>query len=96
MIAADVFVYLGALEPVFEGARRVLEPGGVFCFSVEALDDASGDCLLLPSLRYAHSAPYLRRLAAAHGFEVAALEEHPLRRDERAPVRGLYAWLVGQ
>ncbi|MFM7531412.1 MAG: methyltransferase domain-containing protein, partial [Rubrivivax sp.] len=36
--AADVFVYLGALEPVFEGVMRVLEPGGVFAFSVEAAD----------------------------------------------------------
>lgn len=96
VVAGDVFIYVGRLEAVFAGVARVLAPGGVFCFSVEALDDAAGDCLLLPSLRYAHSAPYLRRLAAAHGFEIAALEEHPLRRDERAPVRGLYAWMLRQ
>jgi predicted TPR repeat methyltransferase len=42
VVAADVFVYLGALEPVFEGVKRVLQPGGVFCFSVEAWDDVSG------------------------------------------------------
>jgi predicted TPR repeat methyltransferase len=96
VVAGDVFIYVGRLEAVFEGVARVLEPGGMFCFSVEALDDAIGDCLLQPSLRYAHSAGYLRQLADAQGFEVAALEEHPLRRDERAPVRGLYAWLVGQ
>jgi predicted TPR repeat methyltransferase len=41
-VAADVFVYLGALEPVFGGVRRVLEPGGVFCFSVEAWDGQTG------------------------------------------------------
>lgn len=96
VVAGDVFIYVGQLEAVFAGVARALVPGGVFCFSVEALDDAAGDCRLLPSLRYAHSAAYLRRLAATHGFEIAALEEHPLRRDERAPVRGLYAWLLRQ
>ncbi len=94
VVAADLFIYVGRLEAVFAGVRRVLEPAGVFCFSVEHLDDALGDCALLPSLRYAHSAAYLRRLAREHGFVVAALEERALRRDERAPVRGLYAWLV--
>lgn len=94
VVAADLFIYVGRLEPVFEGVRRVLEPTGVFCFSVERLDDAQGDCALQPSLRYAHSRAYLQRLAQENGFAVATLEEHPLRRDERAPVRGLYAWLV--
>jgi predicted TPR repeat methyltransferase len=94
VVAADLFIYVGRLEAVFSGVRRVLEPEGVFCFSVERLDDAQGDCALLPSLRYAHSAAYLQRLAREHGFAVAALEEHALRHDERAPVRGLYAWFV--
>jgi predicted TPR repeat methyltransferase len=93
VVAADLFIYVGRLEGVFVGVRRVLEPGGLFCFSVEHLDDAAGDCALLPSLRYAHSAAYVRRLAQAHGLGVAALQERPLRRDERTPVRGLYAWL---
>lgn len=93
VVAADLFIYVGRLEGVFAGVRRVLEPGGLFCFSVEHLDDAAGDCTLQPSLRYAHSAAYLRRLAADQGFAIAALKERPLRRDERAPVRGLYAWL---
>ena len=94
VVAADLFIYVGRLEAVFAGVRRVLEPAGVFCFSVERLDDALGDCALQASLRYAHSAAYLRRLAQDHGFKIAALEEHPLRHDERTPVRGLYAWLV--
>lgn len=94
VVAADLFIYVGRLEAVFAGVRRVLEPAGVFCFSVERLDDTMGDCVLQASLRYAHSASYLRRLAQDHGFEIAALEEHPLRHDERATVRGLYAWLV--
>lgn len=96
VVAADLFIYVGRLEAVFAGVRRVLEPAGVFCFSVERLDDALGDCALQPSLRYAHSSAYLQGLAQEHCFAVAALEEHPLRHDEHAPVRGLYAWLVAE
>ena len=40
VIAADVFIYLGALNAVFSGAARVMPRGAVFCFSVE---DAGGE-----------------------------------------------------
>jgi predicted TPR repeat methyltransferase len=92
IVAADVFIYVGALEAVFSGVQRCLAPGGWFCFSVEATEDGA-DFVLCSSLRYAHSAAYLRRLARHHSLEVRALEPHPLRRDEREGVRGLYAWL---
>ena len=92
IVAADVFIYVGALEAVFASVQRCLTPGGWFCFSVEAADDAAG-FVLRSSLRYAHSAGYLRQLAQRHGLEVQALEPHPLRRDEREGVQGLYGWL---
>lgn len=92
VISADVFIYVGAVDAVFQGVRRVMDAGGVFCFSVEQADDAH-DFVLQPSLRYAHSARHLRELAAAHGFEVLALEPHPLRNDARFDIRGLYAWM---
>ena len=38
-VAADVFVYIGDLSEVFTGMRKVLRPGGLFGFSVEAGDD---------------------------------------------------------
>lgn len=93
IIAADVFIYVGALEEVFAGVRRVIEPEGVFCCSVECIDD-DRDFALLPSLRYGHSERYLRALAAAHGLQPVRLSPGPLRRDEKHPVRGLYAWFV--
>ncbi len=106
VIAADVFVYLGALEPVFEGARRVLEPGGVFCFSVEAWDEAEAQeasprtpsearpgYILRPTLRYAHAEPYVLGLARAAGFEVCATRRHALRQDHGTTVVGLCTWL---
>jgi predicted TPR repeat methyltransferase len=87
VVAADVFIYIGALEAVFAGVRRVLAPGGAFVFSVE---EGTGDGFTLrPSLRYAHGEGYLRRLAAAHGFAVRSLERLALREEQRVPVAGM-------
>ena len=66
---------------------------GVFCFSVEALEDDGADLRLLPSLRYAHSEAYLARLASQHGFEVVAMKHAPVREDQGQPIEGLYVVL---
>ncbi|NRF66996.1 tetratricopeptide repeat protein [Aquincola sp. S2] len=92
LVAADVFIYIGALDAVFEGARRVLQPGGLFCFSVERADDAQ-DFVLRPSARYAQSRRYLEALAERHGFDVLLIEEQPIREDQRQPVAGLIVTL---
>lgn len=91
--AADVFVYVGALERVFQGVARVLAPGGVFCFSLEAASEEGPDLVLRPSLRYAHSRGYIQKLAEQYGFEINATAEHPIREDQRSPIAGLFAWL---
>jgi predicted TPR repeat methyltransferase len=92
VLAADVFIYVGALEAVFDGVARVIEPGGVFCFSVELAPDAQ-DFVLRPSQRYAHSERYLRALALRHGFEIRSVLRHPIREDQRQPIPGLYLCL---
>src|SRR5262249_34211053 len=73
IIAADVFVYLGDLVPVFAAARRALRAGGWLAFTVEAGDGA--DYHLQPVRRYAHPRGYLTRAADATGFIVRCLEE---------------------
>lgn len=89
VIAADVFIYVGRLEAVFAGVAHALRPGGWFAFTVErAPDDA--EVQLLPSLRHAHSEPYLRRQAAEHGLDVRLLREAPIREDQGLPVPGWY------
>lgn len=90
LVAADVFIYVGALEAVFAGARRVLRPGGWFAFSVEP---AASGLQLQPSLRYAHGDDHVQALAAAQGFGVRQVERGALRRDERHTVAGRY-WLL--
>ncbi len=92
VVAADVFIYVGALESVFEGAAHAITPGGVFCFSVEK--EVEQEMALRASLRYAHSRGYIERLAALNGFDIVAFAEHPIREDQRAAIAGLFAWLV--
>lgn len=93
VMAADVFIYVGALEPVFAAVRARLRPGGCFAFTLEA-HAGTGDLQLLPSMRYAHAPAYLHRLAAQHGFAVRREWTGPLREDQERPVRGLYMHLI--
>jgi predicted TPR repeat methyltransferase len=92
VLAADVFIYVGDLAPVFGALQRVMA-GGVFCFSVELADEPGADFRLLPSLRYAHSVPYLLRLAEQHGFAAVATERAPVREEQRQVIEGLYVYL---
>ena len=92
VLAADVFIYVGDLAPVFALLERAMTRG-MFCFSVEALEGDDADLRLLPSLRYAHSRSSLVRLAAQHAFEVVAMERAPVREDQREVVEGLYVVL---
>ncbi len=85
-VAADVFVYIGDLDPVFGALRRVLTAGALFGFSCEASPDA--EITLGTNLRYAHSAGYLHRLAQAHGFACEVMTPCTLRRDGGADVAG--------
>ena len=93
VLSCDVFIYVGALDAVFAGVTRVLEPGGVFCFSVESTDDAH-DFRLMPSQRYAHSQRYLQALAATHGLAVLKTEAQPIRQDQQQNIDGLYMFCV--
>jgi len=88
VVAADVFVYVGALESVFTGAARVLGPDGCFLFSVEEAD-AGQSLQLRPSARYAHSQDYVTALAAGHGLAVQQMQRQTLRHDQGRAVAGL-------
>lgn len=92
VIAADVFIYVGALDEVFAAVRQRLQPGGCFAFSVELAGEGQ-ELQLRPSLRYAHSLSYVERLAKTHGFRVRQTWQAPLREDQRKPVMGLYVLL---
>lgn len=91
VMAADVFIYVGALDEVFRLLAQRMPAGGSFCFTVE--DGGDRDLALRSSLRYAHSRGSIERLARASGFAVAALEQRTLREEEKQPIAGLFFWL---
>jgi predicted TPR repeat methyltransferase len=94
VLSADVFIYLGELDPVFAAVRRALAPGGVFAFSVESAP-AGSDVALLPTARYAHGSAYLQTLASRHGLVHARTPEATtLRLEQRRPVAGQLWWLA--
>lgn len=88
IVAADVFVYLGDLKPVFSVARLALRNGGRFAFSVEAHDGAE-DFVLRSSGRYAHSRAGIETLARGHGFTVNEITPSILRQESGEDMRGL-------
>ena len=92
IVAADVFIYVGALDTVLPAAARRLAPGGVLAFSVEQADPGH-DLQLRPSLRYAHGRTAIERLAAACELDVRALWAAAIREDQRRPVMGWYVLL---
>lgn len=88
VVAADVFVYVGALDGLFAGVARVLDSGGLFLFSVEEADDGR-DLVLRTSGRYAHGRAGLEQLASHEGFETLRVERATLRQDQGRPITGL-------
>lgn len=86
VVAADVLVYLGDLDPVFAGASRALQLNGVIAVSTEAT--GANGYELQPSGRYAHSEAYLRDTAARHGFDLLSLHRDTLRRDRAGDIEG--------
>jgi predicted TPR repeat methyltransferase len=88
VVAADVLIYVGDPSAVFRDVARLLEPDGLFGFTVE-LPTNGEDLQLLPSLRYAHSQALVRRLAATCGLAVDDLRAAPIRHEQGQPVPGL-------
>lgn len=84
--AADVFMYLGALDHAFEGIAKMLAQNGVFAFSVERGEEAVA---LRETRRYAHAEAYIRDLLARNGLAVLSLAPATIRKDRNHDVTGL-------
>lgn len=79
IVMADVLVYFGKLDALFEACAAHLTSGGLLAFSVE-LSEAQ-DYLLQSSQRYAHSITYLNRLAASQGWDILDMQLADSRRE---------------
>jgi len=100
--AADTFVYIGDLSPVFAGVGERLAPAGIFAFTVESWTDDQGRELndetfsLQRSGRYRHAAAHLARLIEQYKFEVLSWVRAPLRRENGETLVGEYVVLRQQ
>ena len=86
VVAADVLVYVGDLAPVFRGAARVLRPGGVLGFTVQA--HGGSGFVLGSDMRFSHGGDHVAEALTAEGFRGLALDAASTRREKGAAVPG--------
>jgi predicted TPR repeat methyltransferase len=94
IVATDVFNYFGDLSAVFTESQRVLAPGGLFAFSVEAMTaapDTPDDApfRLGASSRFQHQEGYIRSLAAQSALHVQSATRAALRKESTHDVEGI-------
>lgn len=93
VLAADVFIYVGNLQPVFSGLSGKLDSGSLLAFCCEKLpEDANSNqgFQLQSTVRYAHKDSYVKKLAADFGFDVLTTDDSPVRQNAGQPLDGLY------
>lgn len=88
IIAADVFIYLGALDAALRNSFKVLKPGGWLFFSCESAAEAGPDFVLRKSMRYAQRESYVKRLLIALGFAPASVDNIDLRMEQNEVIAG--------
>lgn len=92
VVSADTLCYFGALEAPIAAMRRACRIGGWVVFTVEALDEPSGDAFrLLHHGRYAHDRAAVEHCLRAAGWQAIELRAVTLRQEAGRPVGG---WLA--
>lgn len=86
--AADVYAYLGDLEPAISVAASLLATGGLFAFSLEAAGPGI-TWRLQPSLRYCHGEDYVRSALETAGFSEVEVRKAEIRKDRGEAIQGL-------
>jgi predicted TPR repeat methyltransferase len=79
-VCADVFPYIGDVQPLFSALCSCAKEGALFAFSTES--HTGDDYVLRPTGRYAHSSDYLRSAAADYGFSVMTMRTENLRKQK--------------
>ncbi|WP_237754240.1 tetratricopeptide repeat protein [Geobacter sp. OR-1] len=76
-IAADVFIYIGDLAPLFQEVKARADRNAMLVFTTESCDGEG--FVLKASGRYAHSPAYIHSVADHYGFKVMGEKEVQLR-----------------
>ena len=87
IVAADVFIYFGALEATLAAIGRRLAPDGWLVFTTEALDGPQA-WDLAASGRFRHSEAGLLQALATAGLEPVVLRREALRREGKVMLDG--------
>ncbi len=96
IVAGDLFVYVGDMDPVFRACREALKPAGLFVFSVES-HEANEMYLLRKTGRYAHPPAYIRKLADMSGMTEISQDAVILRKHKGESVAGhIYVYRMAQ
>jgi predicted TPR repeat methyltransferase len=86
IIAADVLVYMGDLERLFQNIARVLALNGRFAFTTEI--GGRSHYQLQPTGRFAHSSAYIHELAKRNQLNIAVEEQIVLRKQDGMDIQG--------
>lgn len=85
-IAADVFIYIGDLKPVFNSVRNCSLSGAYFVFSTESCD--KNNFILRQTGRYAHNRDYIQSLAKEHNFVIEKCQSAGIRNEKEQWIMG--------
>jgi predicted TPR repeat methyltransferase len=92
VLAFDVFIYIGDLERIFQGVRRVLRSEGIFAFTLEGSIEKTFE--LKETARFGHSRDYVHELASKHGFDIAVFKDGVIRKELGVDIKGFLVHLV--
>ena len=87
-LAADVFIYVGDLEPLFAAVASRAAPGALLAFSAEA--GGRNGYRLAVSGRYQHTKRYIDKLAAHHSMTAVNYRRGSLRTEQERRLEGHY------
>jgi predicted TPR repeat methyltransferase len=90
IIAADVFIYIGAIQTIFSSVRKCLPSNGYFIFTIElSLENNMENYQLSKSGRFSHSMEYIESLCKETEFEIVEKEEIILREENKTGQKGV-------
>ncbi|HEY1779422.1 MAG TPA: methyltransferase domain-containing protein [Roseiarcus sp.] len=87
VVAADMLVYVGDLEPLFAAVRAALTVDGLFAFSVETHEGKG--FRLEATMRFAHARAYVEGIAGEAGLRPLLVRSASARREAGADAPGL-------
>jgi predicted TPR repeat methyltransferase len=89
LVAADVLVSFGDLDPLFAAVSGALAAVGRFAFSIEAMTE--GDYCLRRTRRFTHGSAYVSQALARNGLGELEVSKGTLRLQGGEPVPG---WII--